>query len=175
MELTLLVGMAALMGLIFLAVYNRGERAGGSARVYTVLSAVVACVAVAALAVSAAGALLPREEDVSDYRLERLEEAYAAGRYLDEDALDGYGDSVAGGLAWTGATGDKYDKYWEIVAAAEAHRDGLYWKAAAAAHPEEADCTLYWQDARDRLRAIRDGTAHGDNARAIGRMLEELD
>ena len=172
MELTLLVGMAALMGLIFLAVYNRGERAGGSARVYTVLSAVVACVAVAALAVSAAGALLPREEDVSDYRLERLD---AAGRYLDEDALDGYGDSVAGGLAWSGATGDKYDKYWEIVAAAEAHRDGLYWKAAAAAHPEEADCALYWQDARDRLRAIRDGTAHGDNARAIGRMLEELD
>ena len=47
--------------------------------------------------------------------------------------------------------------------------------AAAAAHPEEADCALYWQNARDRLQAMRDGTAHGDNARAIGRMLEELD
>ena len=54
-------------------------------------------------------------------------------------------------------------------------RQGLYWKAAAAAHPEEADCALYWQNARDRLQAMRDGTAHGDNARAIGRMLEELD
>lgn len=174
MELTLLVGMAALMGLIFLAVYNRGERAGGKARVYTVLSAVVACVALGALAVSAAGALLPREKDVSDYRLEQLEEACAAGRYLEEDALDGYNDSVAGRLAWSGATGDKYDKYWEIVAAAEAHRDGLYWKAAAAAHPEEADCVLYWQDARDRLRAMGDDTLYEDNARAIGQMLEEL-
>lgn len=166
-----------LIALIVVSVLGRRGRAGawpGNAKAYGFVSVVLAVVAVAAVGLSVAGELMPSQTKLDDYQREQAQALWEEGVYLQQETLDDYGDSLRESLYWTGATGEEYDAYWEMIAAAETLRDGLFWKQHAQADPSDDRSARYWQQARQSLEEQMAASDSQENRASMQQMLERL-
>lgn len=166
-----------LIVLIAFAAVDRAGRAGArprSPRLYNAAAAVMAAATAAVVAMSAAGELIPNQAGLSDYQQRAAEEYLEEGLYLQQDALDDYGGSVRDTLYWTSATGEEYAPYWEMIAAAETLRDGLFWKQHAQADPADSRSAGYWRAAQDALARMEQQAATEENRQAIAGMCRQL-